>query len=65
MKASRFVKKYSVVFVQPDGRATEPFYFFSRYDRETIAQTWQVLRSEFEPPMSGHRKPVVAPAVPS
>ncbi|MBI3875793.1 MAG: tryptophan 7-halogenase [Verrucomicrobia bacterium] len=25
-----------------------PLYFFNRYDRETIAQTWQVLRSEFD-----------------
>lgn len=48
MKASHFVKKYSVSFVQPDGRQSQPFYFFTRYDRETIAQSWQVLRSEFD-----------------
>ena len=48
MKASRFVKKYSGIFVQPDGRRSTPFYFFKRYDRETIAQTWQVVRSEFD-----------------
>jgi flavin-dependent dehydrogenase len=48
MKKSRFVKKYSVTFVHPDGRRSQPFYFFTRYDRETIAQTWQVLRSEFD-----------------
>jgi flavin-dependent dehydrogenase len=48
MKQSHFVKKYSVSFVQPDGRASQPFYFFTRYDRETVAQTWQVLRSEFD-----------------
>lgn len=48
MRASAFVKKYSVTFVQPDGRRSQPFYFFNRYDRETIAQTWQVLRSEFD-----------------
>jgi len=48
MKASHFVKKYSVTFVQPDGRRSQPFYFFARYDRETVAQTWQVLRSEFD-----------------
>src|SRR5580698_3110533 len=47
MRASQFTKKYSVVFVQPDGRASEPFYFFNRYDRESVAQTWQVVRSEF------------------
>ncbi len=48
MKASAFQKKYSVVFVQPDGKASQPFYFFNRYDRNTVAQTWQVLRSEFD-----------------
>lgn len=48
MKASHFMKKYSVCFVQSDGRASDPFYFFNRYDRDTIAQSWQVLRSEFD-----------------
>jgi hypothetical protein len=48
MKQSHFVKKYSVTFVQPDGARTQPFYFFNRYDRDTLAQTWQVLRSEFD-----------------
>lgn len=48
MKTSAFVKKYSVVFTQPDGRTSQPFYFFNRYDRESVAQTWQVLRSEFD-----------------
>ncbi|MEQ1854251.1 MAG: NAD(P)/FAD-dependent oxidoreductase, partial [Chthoniobacteraceae bacterium] len=48
MKASHNVKKYSVLFVQPDGKRSQPFYFFDRYDRETVAQTWQVLRSEFD-----------------
>ena len=48
MKDSCFVKKYSVQFVSPSGRASQPFYFSDRYDRETIAQTWQVLRSEFD-----------------
>jgi flavin-dependent dehydrogenase len=48
MKQSHFVKKYSVQFVQPNGRASQPFYFFNRYDRETIAQSWQILRSEFD-----------------
>src|SRR5438270_6137757 len=48
MKASAFVKKYSVQFVSPSGKASQPFYFFDRYDRDTIAQTWQVLRSEFD-----------------
>lgn len=48
MKRSHFVKKYSAMFVNPDGRQSQPFYFFNRYDKETIAQTWQVLRSEFD-----------------
>ncbi|MEY4385491.1 MAG: hypothetical protein RLY20_774 [Verrucomicrobiota bacterium] len=48
MKASGFVKKYSVVFISPNGKASQPFYFFNRYDRESVAQTWQVLRSEFD-----------------
>jgi flavin-dependent dehydrogenase len=48
LKASHFVKKYSVQFVSPNGKASQPFYFFNRYDRETIAQTWQILRSEFD-----------------
>ncbi len=48
MKSSGFVKKYSVVFISPSGRASQPFYFFNRYDRESVAQTWQVLRSEFD-----------------
>jgi flavin-dependent dehydrogenase len=37
-----------VQFVSPSGRASLPFYFFNRYDRESVAQTWQVLRSEFD-----------------
>ena len=56
MKASCFQKKYSVVFVQPDGRASEPFYFFNRYDRETVAETWQVLRSEFDQMLLDHAR---------
>jgi len=48
MRKSAFVKKYSVAFVQPTGKQSLPFYFYTRYDRETIAQTWQVLRSEFD-----------------
>src|SRR6187399_3705630 len=48
MKKSHFQEKYSVTFVQPNGKRSQPFYFFTRYDRETVAQTWQVLRSEFD-----------------
>ena len=48
LKASHFTHKYSVQFIAPSGRASQPFYFYTRYDRETVAQTWQVLRSEFD-----------------
>jgi flavin-dependent dehydrogenase len=48
MKRSHFVKKYSVAFVRPEGKGSTPFYFHTRYDKDTIAQTWQVLRSEFD-----------------
>src|SRR6188508_1613293 len=48
LKASHFVKKYRVQFIAPNGKGSEPFYFFNRYDRETVAQTWQILRSEFD-----------------
>jgi flavin-dependent dehydrogenase len=47
MQKSCFVKKYSVQFVSPSGRASQPFYFTSRYEAN-VAQTWQVLRSEFD-----------------
>lgn len=56
MKSSHFVKKYSVVFVSPNGKTSEPFYFFTRYDRETVAQTWQVLRSEFDEILLNHAR---------
>ena len=54
MKASHFVKKYSVTFVQPDGKRSQPFYFHTRYDVNTVAQTWQVLRSEFDEMLLRH-----------
>ena len=47
MRQSPFVKKYSVQFISPSGKASQPFYFFSRYGQD-VAQTWQVLRSEFD-----------------
>src|ERR1041385_3862360 len=48
MRSSAFVKKYSVHFVSPNGSVSHPFYFSTRYDPDTVAQTWQVLRSEFD-----------------
>ncbi|MCI0746930.1 MAG: tryptophan 7-halogenase [Verrucomicrobia subdivision 3 bacterium] len=47
MRQSAFVKKYSVQFVAASGKASQPFYFFTRYSPD-VAQTWQVLRSEFD-----------------
>jgi flavin-dependent dehydrogenase len=47
MRQSEFVKKYSVQFVSPSGKASQPFYFSTRYEPD-VAQTWQVLRSEFD-----------------
>src|SRR5499426_2604973 len=56
MRRSAFVKKYSVQFVSPSGKASQPFYFFTRYDRETVAQTWQILRSEFDLMLMQHAR---------
>src|ERR1044071_9313637 len=47
MKQSHFVKKFSVQFISPDGRASHPSYFFKHLKHEA-ANTWQVLRSEFD-----------------
>lgn len=47
MRASHFPEKYSVRFVAPSGDESDPFYFFESLPREQ-AQTWQVLRSEFD-----------------
>lgn len=42
-----YVKKYSVQFVTPDGRQSQPFYFFQHYDHPS-AITWQVERADFD-----------------
>jgi flavin-dependent dehydrogenase len=55
MRKSAFVKKYSVQFVSQSGKASQPFYFSSRYSDE-VAQTWQVLRSEFDQLMMEHAR---------
>ncbi|MEX2215390.1 MAG: NAD(P)/FAD-dependent oxidoreductase [Phycisphaeraceae bacterium] len=47
MKASAFPKKYSVQFVRQDGKASVPFYFHTHMQHEA-AQTWQVLRADFD-----------------
>ncbi|MES2707722.1 MAG: NAD(P)/FAD-dependent oxidoreductase [Verrucomicrobiota bacterium] len=48
MQLSSFQKKFSVAFVQPDGRQSRTFYFHQRYGTEPMATTWQVKRSEFD-----------------
>ena len=55
MRQSEFVKKHSVQFVSPSGKASQPFYFATRYEAE-IAQTWQVLRSEFDQMLMEHAR---------
>ena len=55
MRASAFIKKYSVQFVSTSGKASEPFYFNTRYD-DDVAQTWQVLRSEFDQMLLDHAR---------
>ena len=47
MKKSHFTKKYSVQFVSISGRQSQPFYFSEQLHHEA-ADTWQVLRSEFD-----------------
>ncbi len=47
MRASHFVKKYSVQFVNAAGKQSAPFYFWDNKPHE-CSQTWQVVRSEFD-----------------
>lgn len=47
MKASDFVKKFSVQFVSPEGRLSVPFYFYQQMDHEA-SMTWQVQRADFD-----------------
>jgi flavin-dependent dehydrogenase len=47
MKASPFVKKFSVQFVSASGKLSAPFYFHDNKPHE-CSQTWQVIRSEFD-----------------
>ncbi|HZL35940.1 MAG TPA: NAD(P)/FAD-dependent oxidoreductase [Tepidisphaeraceae bacterium] len=47
LKASPFVKKFSVQFVNGSGRESQPFYFDEMNPHE-CSQTWQVVRSEFD-----------------
>lgn len=47
MKASHFVKKHSVQFVNSSGKVSTPFYFEENKPHE-CSVTWQVVRSEFD-----------------
>ncbi|MEO8683141.1 MAG: NAD(P)/FAD-dependent oxidoreductase, partial [Vicinamibacterales bacterium] len=47
MQRSPFVKKYSVQFVNANGKLSAPFYFWDNKPHE-CSQTWQVVRSEFD-----------------
>src|SRR4051794_20286036 len=47
LRASHFVKKYSVQFVNANGKLSAPFYFWDNKPHE-CSQTWQVARSEFD-----------------
>jgi flavin-dependent dehydrogenase len=47
MNRSRFTKKYSVQFVNANGKLSAPFYFHDNKPHE-CSQTWQVARSEFD-----------------
>src|SRR5436190_6906379 len=49
------VKKYSVQFVTPDGRQSQPFYFFQHYDHPSNV-TWQVERADFDQMMLDHAR---------
>jgi flavin-dependent dehydrogenase len=47
LRASHFVKKYSVQFINSRGKLSAPFYFHDNKPHE-CSQTWQVVRSEFD-----------------
>src|SRR3982074_3145122 len=53
MKKSPFVKKYSVQFVNANGKVSAPFQFWDNKPHE-CSQTWQVIRSEFDMMMLGN-----------
>src|SRR5215467_8044919 len=47
MKASPFVRKYSVQFANSAGKESRPLYFFEANHHES-AVTWQVTRAQFD-----------------
>src|SRR5215216_2141936 len=53
LKASPFVRKYSVQFANPAGRESRPFYFFEAVHHES-AVTWQITRAQFDHMLINH-----------
>lgn len=47
LKATNFVRKYSVQFVTASGKESQPF-FFDEMNPHECSVTWQVVRSEFD-----------------
>lgn len=55
LRASAFVKKYSVQFVNTDGKLSQPFYFF-QHTEHPCHQTWQVQRDQFDQMLLEHAR---------
>ena len=53
LKASPFVRKYSVQFANSAGNESRPFYFFEAMHHES-AVTWQVTRAHFDKMLIDH-----------
>jgi geranylgeranyl reductase family protein len=53
LKASPFVRKYSVQFANTAGKESRPFYFFEAMHHES-AVTWQVTRAVFDKMLIEH-----------
>src|SRR6266403_3861259 len=53
LKQSPFVRKYSVLFANPAGKESRPFYFFEANHHES-AVTWQVTRAAFDQMLIEH-----------
>ncbi len=53
LKASPFVRKYSVQFANAAGKESRPFYFFESVHHES-AVTWQVTRAAFDKLLLDH-----------
>src|SRR6185436_4109048 len=55
LRASDFVRKYSVQFANPKGKESRPFYFFEANHHES-AVTWQVTRAIFDQMLLDHAR---------